>query len=113
MLDLDSIKVYFKPFEASGSYASTWTEVSDYVTKIGSLKQDIDSADYQLGVFKNSSISLEFENRTGLFNDVDSTKSIFKYKRSDTLVKILYKKTRHQQLLSFLIITNESVALEP
>ena len=94
MLDLDSIKVYFKPFEVDGTYSSTWLEVSDYVTKIGNLKQDIDSADYQLGVFKNSSLSLEFENRTGKFNDIDSTKSIFKYKRSDTQVKILYKKTR-------------------
>jgi len=92
-LNLNSIKVYILPFDIDGSYSSEWIEVTKYVSKISRLSQDTDSSDYQLGVYKNSSITISLSNRTGKFNDVDSTESIFAYKRRDSKVKIIYKLT--------------------
>lgn len=88
---MGTIRVYLKPFLSDGSgYASDWTEVTDRVAKIGDIEIDTDSQEFQLGVFKNSSVSITLDNRNGEFTDVGNTQSIFVYKRADTQCKVTW-----------------------
>ena len=87
---MGAVRVYIKPFDDAGDYVSDWTEVSRYVTKVGAIKVDVDSADFQLGFFRTSSVSLSLNNRDGRFSDVGSSESIFHYTRANSLVKITW-----------------------
>lgn len=89
---VNAIKVYMLPFDIYGEYVDTWIEITKYVKSIGNITTDVDSSDYQIGVYKNSSVNITLNNREGLFSDVDIFQSIFKYKRTDTQVKITYSK---------------------
>lgn len=86
-------KAYLLPFEDDGTYASTWLDVSADVDfgKIGSLSTELDNTEYDIGIFRNSGIKVVLRNREGLYSDVGFDKSIFKYRRSETQVKITYR----------------------
>ncbi len=83
-------RVYIKPFEGSGDYASDWIDVSNYTTKIGSVSVDTDSGDFQVGVYRQSNVTIQLNNREGVFSDIDFTGSIFAFKRADSLVKMTW-----------------------
>lgn len=84
-------RVYLKPFNADGTYSSTWVEISKYCQNLGTLSIDTDSSDFQIGVFRTSNVTLHLNNITGIFSDVDSPASMFLYKRAESLVKITYE----------------------
>jgi hypothetical protein len=83
-------RVYIKPFGEDGQYVDDWMDVTKYVNKIGEVSIDSDSADFQLGVFRQSNVKLALNNREGLFSDVDFSDSIFRYKRTDSQVKMTW-----------------------
>lgn len=85
-------RIYIKPFDASGAYATDWTEVTRDVdfNSFGSFNQQIDASDYDVGVFTNNGISLTLRNVDGLYSDVGNPTSIFFTKRADSLVKITW-----------------------
>lgn len=95
-------KVYLKPFDSFGIYTD-WIDVSAYVkwNSLGSISVDLDNTDYDIGVYRNSNVKLVLDNTKGLFSDVSSPKSIFQYKRSDTLCKITWRITQPLLLGSF------------
>ena len=86
-------RIYLKPFDSFGVYTS-WVDVSSYVkwSSLGSIAVNLDNTDYDIGVYRNSNVKLVFDNTKGLFSDVSSPKSIFQYKRADTLCKITYRR---------------------
>ena len=86
---MSQVRVYITPFLSTGAYG-TEQEITDYVISLGSLGVDTDSADYQIGVFRNSSVKMTLNNRDGLFSDVGIDQSIFLYKRADAKVRITY-----------------------
>lgn len=86
---MSQVRVYITPFLSTGAYG-TEQEVTEYVISLGSLGVDTDSADYQIGVFRNSSVKMTLNNRDGLFSDVGIDQSIFLYKRADAKVRITY-----------------------
>ena len=83
-------RVYIKPFDESGSYASDFTEITRDVLKIGEIKQALDNTEYDVGVFRNSNFSIALRNDHGLYSEADNLKSIFKTKRVDTQVKVTW-----------------------
>jgi hypothetical protein len=89
-VDLHAIKIYLLPFDADGVYVSSWIDITKYVSGIGNISISIDSSDYQLGVYKNSNVSMQVNNNSGKFSDVNITTSFFKYRRGGSKVKINY-----------------------
>lgn len=85
-------RVYIKPFDELGAYTD-WVEVTKEVDfdSLGSIALDLDNTDYDIGVYRNSNIKITLNNTGGKYSDVGAAKSIFKYKRSDSLVKITWE----------------------
>ncbi len=85
-------KAYIKPFDDAGNYVDSWTEVSDDVdfNAIGSIAQDLDNTDYDIGVYRNSNFKLTLNNINGRYSDVGNETSIFRFKRSDSLFKLTW-----------------------
>lgn len=82
-------KVYITPFDADGEYAEE-IDVTKYVESLGSVGIDTDSSDYNIGVYRNSSVRIDLNNRRGLFSDISIYQSIFRYTRSDAKVRITF-----------------------
>ncbi len=85
-------RVYLAPFDAAGVYTS-YQEITDYVvtSSLGELAQNLDNTDYDIGIYRTSSIRLRLRNLDGLFSDVArSPTTLFKYKRTDSLIKITW-----------------------
>jgi len=86
---LSRTKVYITPFTEDEVYGEE-IDVTKYVEGIGAIAVDTDSSDYQIGVFRNSSVRLDLNNRKGLFSDISIYQSIFRYKRADAKVRITF-----------------------
>lgn len=85
-------RVYLNPFDFSGNYTSFQDVTSDVeMAQVGSLDQALDNTDYDIGVLRTNSFELSFRNESGKYLDVDSSYSMFKYKRGDTLCKLTYE----------------------
>ena len=85
-------RVYIKPFDDTGVYLNDYIEVTDDVNEssFSSIKRELDSTEYNAGVFKFSNLSLKLANETGRYSDVDVFQSIFRFKRTDSQVKITW-----------------------
>jgi hypothetical protein len=88
-------RVYIKPFNTNGDYATSFTEVTDDVDfgAMGSIKESIDSNEYDVGVFKFNQFPLRLNNLEGLYSDIGTPRTIFAYKRSGSLVKVTWTVT--------------------
>jgi hypothetical protein len=84
-------RVYINPFDIYGQY-SGYVEVTDDVEmgSIGAISQDLDNADYSIGIYRSSNLSLILRNESGKYSDVGTPTSMFRYKRGDSLVKITW-----------------------
>lgn len=93
-------RVYLKPFTEAGVYESDWTEVTGDVGDNGlsDIRQVLDDEEYNVGVFKYADFNLLLRNEHGLYSDVGTEQSIFRYKRSDTLVKITWQQQEFESL---------------
>jgi len=84
-------RVYINPFDDDGNYTG-FVDVTKYVnmTSVSDITQDIDSAEYQLGVFRYPNLQLRLNNQSGKFSDVEVVQSIFRFRRADSQVKVTY-----------------------
>ena len=84
-------RIYIKPFLDSGVYGD-WINVSKDVvfSSIKSIKQDLDNTEYDIGIFRTSSVSFTLRNNHGNYSDTNILQSIFRYKRAESLVKITW-----------------------
>lgn len=84
--------VYIKPFTDDGVY-SEYQDITDDVdlNSMSKISVSLDNTDFDIGVFRNSDINLALKNKDGRYSDIDNPKSIFKYKRADTLIKITWR----------------------
>lgn len=98
---MGKIRTYIKPFDDAGNYLSDFIEVSDSVVTVGDVSRGIDSSDFEIGVTKNSSLSLRVQNNDGKFSDVTNLNSIFKFKRKDSIVKITYDQNTEPLICGF------------
>lgn len=100
---MGALRVYLKPFNDDGTYQSDWTEITDHVDVqgISELKQSLDNTEYDVGIFKNSGVTLKLINLTGKFSDVGQPGSIFKFRRSNTLVRITWSFMPYELICGF------------
>lgn len=86
-------RIYIKPFDDLGSYAADWIDVSNDVDwkALGSIAQDLDNTEYDIGIYRNSNFKLQLNNSGGLYSDVGNQTSIFHYKRTDSLVRVTWQ----------------------
>lgn len=89
---MSHFNVYLKPFNEDGSYSDDWLDITEDVnfSSIGDIRQSVDDDEYDVGVFKFSDFNLELRNEHGRYSDVDGLKSIFRYKRADSLLKLTW-----------------------
>ncbi len=85
-------RVYIKPFDDTGAYTE-WQEITKDVifSSLGSINSDLDNTDYDIGVYRVSNFKITLNNLNGKYSDVGSEQTIFKYKRSDSLVRITWE----------------------
>jgi hypothetical protein len=85
-------RVYINPFDADGNYTG-YVEVTQWVDlqSISAIQQTLDNTDYDIGVYRNSNITLKLNNKEGLFTDYTGPTSMFRYKRSGSLVKVTWE----------------------
>lgn len=99
-----------KPFDADGTLASSFIDVSEYVSaNVSNVRQSLDLTDLDIGVLRNASIGFEVDNSQGTFNDVDDTdNSIFAFKRAGSLVRLSWRENE-RRLISGLSTANSIV----
>lgn len=111
---MGKIRVYIKPFNELGEYAE-FIEVTNDVTLNGlsQVTKSIDSTEYDAGVFKYSSFNVKMANETGRYSDVDTFQSIFRYKRSDSIIKITWNPNLDDDVIAgTYIATGETTVYE-
>lgn len=86
-------KVYIKPFDDHGDYQTDWTEVTQDVTEnnLSDIRQLLEDEEYNVGVFKFADFKIDLRNEHGMYSDVGDNKSIFFYKRTNSLVKVTWQ----------------------
>lgn len=83
-------RVYLKPYIGENVYADEFIDISDDVLSINEISQELDNTTYDIGIFKNSGFTLTLRNDHARFSDSSTSKSMFKYKRQDTIVKVTW-----------------------
>ena len=97
------LKAYINPFNVTGSAYSGWVEVTTDLLKsaLGTIDQQLDVSDYDVGVFQTSSFSIELINTSGAYSDVGGGQSIFLFKRADSLFKITWDPAEFDYIAGF------------
>lgn len=85
----------------SGEYEADFTELTSDTQKVGSISQQIDNTDFGVGIFRNSNFSFTLKNDKGLYSNVDTLRSIFAYKRTDSIVKITWDFKDYENICGF------------
>jgi hypothetical protein len=84
------VRVYLKTFDPSGNYLSSYTDISRDVLKVSTIAQSLDNPEYDVGIFRNGSVKISVRNDHGRFGPAGGTKSMFYFKRADSLIKITW-----------------------
>jgi hypothetical protein len=107
-------KVYIKPFKEDGDYEAEWVDVSDDVelSGVSVAKQSLDNNEYDVGVFRNSGVTLALTNIAGRYSDVGEPGSIFKFRRSNSLVRITWQIMHHDVKCGFFTCGNVALSDE-
>lgn len=88
---LSKVKVYINPFDDNGLYTS-FIDVTRDVISLGQIKQQLDHSEYDLGIFRNANVSLKMQNNFGRYSSPgESVTTIFKFKRSNSKVRITWQ----------------------
>lgn len=88
-------RVYLQLFTDGGEYSGEWVEITEDVDfdKMSAIQNDLDNTEYDIGVYRSNYINLILRNDHGRYSDLNGLNSIFRYKRSGTLVKITWELT--------------------
>lgn len=99
------VTIQLKPFadEEGTAYESDFTDVTEYVTirGLGQLKQNLDNTELEIGVFRHDNFSIEFNNTQGFFSKPGEAGTLFKYTRSNSILRILWEANPMPQPLGF------------
>jgi hypothetical protein len=107
-------RVYLKPFTDEGIHQDDWIDVSNDVDMagMGVSKQSLDNNEYNIGIFKNSGVQITLANISGRYSDVGQPGSIFKYRRSNSLVRITWEIMDYDVVCGFAVCGNVALSEE-
>lgn len=97
-------RFYLTPFTDLGEYDEEF-EITDEVDSqgLGQLKHTLDNTEYDIGIFKNSGINLTLVNSDGRFAEVGGPNTVFKFRRSNSLVRVTYQSAESDSLCGFVV----------
>jgi hypothetical protein len=97
------VRVYLKSYDANGDLWSEFLEITKYVDigSIGTLSQQLDNTEFDIGIVRNSNISLRVFNGSGLFSTPDIPESLFRFQRNDSIVRITWNETDYDLQAGF------------
>lgn len=107
------VRVYIKPFASfdsqlveyidflgestfklikKGVYADDWIDVTEDISdnQLSQVSLSLDYGDYDVGVFRFNEMQLSLNNKNNRYGNADAFGSIFRYKRTNSLIKITY-----------------------
>ncbi len=89
---MSQIRFYIKPFNEMGEYVDDFIEVTNDIDiqSLGKISRQIDGNSFDVGVFKYNELKITLMNASGKYSAANTIGSIFKFKRSDSLVKITW-----------------------
>ena len=104
-------RIFIQTFNSNLDYDGNWIEVTSDVdfSGIGSIKQQIDNNDFDVGTFKFSDFNLRFRNEHGRFSDVGVLQSIFQNRREDSLVRIDWSEGKDNEPICGIAICGEAI----
>ncbi len=87
-----AFRIYVRPFDDDGTYQDDWINVTEDVDSAGltQIKQSLDNSEYDVGIFKNSGVTLTLVNVAGRYSDAGQPGSIFRFRRSNSLVRVTW-----------------------
>lgn len=83
-------RVYVKPFDSFGEYEPDFIDISRDVLSLSDVNQSLDQTEFDIGVFRLSNLTLKLKNDAGRYLDAANPRSIFRFKRKDSLVKVTW-----------------------
>lgn len=105
-------RVYIKPFDTDGNYLSDYVEITSDVAALGNPKRGIDNTEFDVGVFKSSGFNLTLRNDHGRYSEVTELKSIFRYTRKNSLIKITWDIRNYDLICGFFAAGGEPIGYE-
>lgn len=89
---MSEIKIYIQPMNDEFEYLDFIDVTADVVeSNLGSIKQETDFNEYDIGIFKFSNVSITLNNSSGKYSDVGQPKSIFRGTRNDSIIRISWQ----------------------
>jgi hypothetical protein len=109
---VSKFKVYIKTFNNFGVYKPDFEEITKDVISLGTISQQLDATEYDLGVFRNSGFSIKLRNTDSRYSNVGDLKSIFRTMRADAQVKVTWDIRDNDLICGFFICGEEQVGEE-
>lgn len=110
-MTINSYKVEIETLNGSGGYDAS-VDVTDYVLQggVGNISEQIDSGDYDIGLYLYSDLTLKLANFDGKFSSDKYSSSIFHYTRDRARVTVTFESDADQ--IVFKGIINEEATRE-
>ncbi len=105
-------RVYVKPLNDLGEYLDDFIEITTDVVDLGGPKQGIDNTDFDVGVIKNSGFNISLRNDHGKYSDVDEIRSIFKYTRRNSIIRVTWDFRDYDLICGFFNVGQEPLGGE-
>lgn len=108
---MSKVHVYIDPFDDDGNYTG-FQEVTKDVISLGTLKQQLDQTEYDIGILRNSSVSIKMQNSSGKYSDVgENINSIFRNRRGGSKVRITWEPGNSPLICGFFNAGDESAII--
>lgn len=89
---MSKFRLYLAPYaDDAGSGYGDFQDVTEDVLSFGSLQQQLDNTEYDIGIFRASNCRVKFRNDHGLYGPAGTIDSIFKFRRGGTRARITWQ----------------------
>lgn len=112
-MSIPFLKIFLTPLLYEGVYGEAVDvtkdlDITEFIHEnIGSIKREIDSGDYDFGVFVFGAITLNCFNHDGRFSHPHDWRSLFRYKRDLAKVSVVFTNTKGEEQIIFSGLINE------
>lgn len=112
--NIRNYQVFITPLLTDTTYVTDAIDVTDYVrlNGIGNIKQQVDSGDYDIGLYTYADLSLKVVNFDGTFHDERRSGGIFFHSRDRAKVEIKFTNTTTTETIVFKGLINEEATRE-
>lgn len=85
------IRIYLQPFDDAGMFGEEIEVTSDVDRDaLGKIKRSLGDTTYDIGILRYNNLSLKLQNWHGKYSDVDNLKSVFRFRRSGSKVRVTW-----------------------